>query len=329
MVPVSRRPLSHPKLETLRNTELPGPGVYSFGWRFRIIAATPHAAHLFAEAVMTTPATASSLFAPTAFTTNFAEVYEQTLVEPLFRPWAERLLDRVPLAPGARVLDVACGTGALGRAIASRFGNAIHVTGVDRNPAMLAVARRVAPGIDWREGDAAALPVAADERFDAVFCHEGLQFFPDRAAALKAMRGALSARGSIGVAVWRSVEENGVFHALDRVAERFLGPIHDVRHSFSDPDALRRVLSDCGFANVNVEPLAIDVRFRLQPAVLARLNGMAVLGMSAAGKSMSEDEKEKTMVAIVEASLEEIAPYTRDEVIVSGTSANLATATAA
>jgi ubiquinone/menaquinone biosynthesis C-methylase UbiE len=277
---------------------------------------------------MTTPASASSLFATTAFTSNFAEAYEQMLVRPLFTPWANRLLDRVPLAPGARVLDVACGTGALARAVIARLGGDARVTGVDRNPPMLAVARRVAPAVDWREGDAAALPVAPDERFDAAFCHEGLQFFPDRVAALRAMRGVLVAGGRLGVAVWRSVEENGVFHALDQVAERFLGPIDDVRHSFGDANALAQLLTECGFANVKVEPVTADVRFNLAPEQLARLNGNAVLGMSAAGRSISDDEKAKSIAEIVDASLEEIAPYVIDGIIVTPTSANLATALA-
>jgi ubiquinone/menaquinone biosynthesis C-methylase UbiE len=294
------------------------------GWYYSRQA--PYAATFLAEVVMTTPATAPSLFAPTAFTNNFAEVYEQTLVGPLFRPWAERLLDRVPLATGARVLDVACGTGALARAVTARFEGATRVIGVDRNPAMLAVARQVAPAMDWRVGDAAALPVAPDERFDAVFCHEGLQFFPDRAAALRAMRAVLVPGGSLGVAVWRSVEENGVFYTLDHIAERFLGPIRDVRHSFADADALGELLRACGFANVKVEPVVADVRFHLRPDVLARLNCTAVLGMSAAASSMSDDEKAKMVGAIVDASVEEILPYVTDGAIISRTSANLATA---
>jgi ubiquinone/menaquinone biosynthesis C-methylase UbiE len=278
---------------------------------------------------MTTPATTSALFASTAFTANFAEVYEQMLVGPLFTPWAERLLDRVPLAPGARVLDVACGTGALARAVLSRLDGDAQVTGIDRNPAMLAVARRVAPTIDWREGDSAALPVSADERFDAVFCHEGLQFFPDRPAALRAMRAVLVPGGHLGVAVWRRLEDNGVFYTLGQIAEQFLGPIHDARHSFGDADALAESLSDCGFAEVKVEPVSADVRFPITAEMLARLNGNAVLGMSAAGRSMSEEEKAKTMAAIVEASVAEITPYMKEGVIVSRTSANLATARAA
>ena len=89
---------------------------------------------------------------------SFPEMYEQALVGPLFHPWAERLLDDVELAAGDCVLDVACGTGILARLAKDRLGESARVVGVDLNPAMLAVARQVAPGVDWREGDVAALP---------------------------------------------------------------------------------------------------------------------------------------------------------------------------
>ena len=46
---------------------------------------------------------------------TFPEMYEQCLVGPLFRPWAEIALDQVNLASGDRLLDIACGTGIVAR----------------------------------------------------------------------------------------------------------------------------------------------------------------------------------------------------------------------
>lgn len=89
---------------------------------------------------------------------SFPELYERKLVGPLFRPWAEAILDIVAPAAGERVLDVACGTGIVGRLASERVGPTGRVVGVDLSPGMLAMARAVAPSIEWREGNAVALP---------------------------------------------------------------------------------------------------------------------------------------------------------------------------
>jgi ubiquinone/menaquinone biosynthesis C-methylase UbiE len=50
---------------------------------------------------------------------------------------------------------------------------------------MLDVARNIEPAVDWREGNAAALPVEDAEQFNLVVWHQGLQFFGDRSAAAR------------------------------------------------------------------------------------------------------------------------------------------------
>lgn len=92
------------------------------------------------------------------FTSSLPELYERFLVEPLFRPFAQELLDRTALTPNARLLDVACGTGIVARLAQKPLSERGLVVGVDASPAMLGVARSVAPTIDWRQGDAARLP---------------------------------------------------------------------------------------------------------------------------------------------------------------------------
>src|SRR5262245_6366072 len=126
------------------------------------------------------------------FTASLPELYERFLVEPLFRPFAEELLDRTALAPTARLLDVACGTGIVARIAQTTIGDRGRLVGVDASPAMLAVASSVAPTIEWRQGDAARLPVQPDETFDVVTCHQGLQFFPDKPTAVREMRRVLA-----------------------------------------------------------------------------------------------------------------------------------------
>ena len=75
-----------------------------------------------------------------------AENYERTFVPAFFAQWAPLVCDAARLSPGARVLDVACGTGIVARTAVERVGPTAVVAGVDVNEAMLTVARRVAPG---------------------------------------------------------------------------------------------------------------------------------------------------------------------------------------
>ena len=72
---------------------------------------------------------------------NTAEGYESYMVPTLFGPWAEKLVNAANPQSGEHVLDVGCGTGIVARQVALRFGASGTVTGLDRSPNMLAVAK--------------------------------------------------------------------------------------------------------------------------------------------------------------------------------------------
>jgi ubiquinone/menaquinone biosynthesis C-methylase UbiE len=178
---------------------------------------------------------------------SFPQMYERWLVAHLFRPWAQLTLEELGLSAGDRVLDIACGTGIVGRVARQLLGDEAWIVGVDVSPAMLQVARAVAPGIDWREGSASSLPLHAEEQFEAVICQQGLQFFADKPAAAEQMRRALARDGKLAVSTWRSEDEMPFFRNLRSVAERHLGPIADQRYGYGDADSLDRLLRDAGF----------------------------------------------------------------------------------
>lgn len=256
---------------------------------------------------------------------SFPEMYERWLVGPLFRPWAEVTLEAARLAAGDRVLDIACGTGIVARLAGECVGAAGAVVGVDISPDMLAVARDVAPEIDWREGDAAALPLAPGERFDVVVCQQGLQFFADRRAAAAEMRRARTKGGRLVVATWRSDEEIPFFRELREVAERRLGPVADQRYGFGNAEALEALLRDAGFRSVRSEIVTRTMRFE-DGAPLVRMNAMALVGMSAAGAAMDEQARKAAVEAIVSESAPVLRSYFDAGVLVFQLSTNLATA---
>jgi ubiquinone/menaquinone biosynthesis C-methylase UbiE len=259
---------------------------------------------------------------------NFAAIYERFLVGPLFQPWARVMVARVAPMPGERALDVACGTGIVARTVRERLGSAASIVGVDLSPAMLAAARQAAPDIDWREGNATSLPLAAGEQFDVAFCQQGLQFVSDKPAAARELRRALTAGGRLAVATWRPDDEIPIFRQMRETAEGHVGAIVDQRHSFADAEALAALLSDAGFRDVTVQTLDDTTRFDDGP-LFARLNTMALMGMSPAAKAMDEPDRARVVAAIVEDCVQRVLPrYADGTGIAFANCTNLATARA-
>ena len=151
-----------------------------------------------------------------------AEIYEEFYLPALFLEWTRRMADAARIGAGQRVLDVACGTGVLARAVADRVGPRGAVVGLDINAGMLAVARRKAPAIEWRQGAAEDLPYA-DASFDAVVSQFGLMFFQDRARAIRQMIRVLRPGGRLAVAVWDSLDRTPAYAVFVSMLERLFG----------------------------------------------------------------------------------------------------------
>ena len=133
----------------------------------------------------------------------------------------ESLAEAVDLYAGQRVLDVACGNGNASLAAARRFG---RVTGVDYVPALLERARERARAerldIDFREGDAEALPFA-DDSFDVVLSTYGVMFAPDQAKAAQELARVCVPGGAIGLASWTP---EGFLGELLRCVAKYVPP---------------------------------------------------------------------------------------------------------
>lgn len=178
-----------------------------------------------------------------------AEVYEAKFVPAIFQEWAPHILDIAHVDRGCDLLDVACGTGIVARTAADRVGSAGSVIGVDLNEAILTVARRVRPDLDWRQGDVAALPFD-DGSFDAVVCQMGFMFFPDRRAAFSEMARVARPEGTIAVVVPASLAAQPAYREFVDIAARHAGP--DARSLLTtywncgDLDALTEVIESSG-----------------------------------------------------------------------------------
>jgi len=196
------------------------------------------------------------------------EVYARYLVPAIFGPWAPVLNDLVAPQPGERVLDVACGPGVVARVAAERVGATGQVIGLDLNPGMLAVARALPPPVGapvmWQEGRADALPFP-EASFDLVFCQLGLQYFPDRPAALQEMSRVLRLDGRIALMVWRPIEYSPGFallaEALAQHVSAEAATMMRAPFALGEAEALRSLLMEAAFRDVEVRPATEMVRF--------------------------------------------------------------------
>jgi ubiquinone/menaquinone biosynthesis C-methylase UbiE len=192
------------------------------------------------------------------------------------------------------VLDLACGTGLVTRLATPEVGPKGQVTGLDINTGMLAVARSLPapPGasIRWVEGNAGALDIP-DGSFDVILCQQGLQFFPDKPAAVREMHRVLVPGGRVVLSVWKSAGPYNI--AVTQALEQHVSveAANKYRASRVVPDgaALRRLLADAGFRSVQVRPSAMTLRLPpLESFVLGHLLGNPVAGAVAA---VSEDRR--------------------------------------
>lgn len=213
-----------------------------------------------------------------------AEAYEKLHVPALFRQWAGPVLDAARVAQGQRVLDVACGTGVVARQALTRVGPEGFVAGVDPGAGMLAVAARLAPEVEWRQGTAEAIPYP-DASFDAAVSQFGMMFFSDRQCALREMLRVAAPGGRLAVAVWEALERSEAYPIEVELLERLAGrPAADALRApfvLGDPAELEALLRRAGVGSVAVETRRGTARFpSIRTMVEADLRGwLPVMGV--------------------------------------------------
>lgn len=201
-----------------------------------------------------------------------AEIYDAHFVPALFAQWGAVVAAEAQVHEGDRVLDVACGTGALALAVDEITGPAGSVVAVDANPEMLAVARRKPARIEWLAGRAEALPLP-DNSFDAVVSQFGFMFFDDKPQALREMVRVLRPGGRLAVAVCDAVENSPGYGAfarlLDRLFGRQVGEAFRAPFSLGDAGRLRGLCGEAGIEDAEIVERNGKVRFKSIDALVS------------------------------------------------------------
>jgi SAM-dependent methyltransferase len=202
----------------------------------------------------------------------------------------------------------ACGTGVVASRVNLVSGKLCYVTGSDINEGMLNAARSN-PQVEWRQGSATELPFDTDS-FDVVLCQQGLQYFPDRAAAMREMARVLAPGGRVSVNVWGALERQPFFTAAIEAIGEFLGadaqtPFY-LAFSLNSADELRGLALDAGLENVRVRFEHRTMRY----PVPARFVTGWVSGAPIAAQflALRDDRKEAFITSV----LERISTYVDD-----------------
>ena len=150
------------------------------------------------------------------------------------------------------------------RAAAERVGSAGRVIGVDLNPGMIAVARSlptpVGASIEWIERSALDLRLR-DVSMDVVLCQQGLQFFPDKALAMREMRRVLARGGRLALSVWNGIGlyNSAVGEALTRFVSDEAALQFCASRQVPTKEELQRLATEAGFGAANVRVSCINV----------------------------------------------------------------------
>jgi ubiquinone/menaquinone biosynthesis C-methylase UbiE len=169
----------------------------------------------------------------------------------------DRMLALADLKPGARVLDVACGTGLVTVRAAAEVGPTGCVVATDISQAMVdavqaAAAARGLAQVSAERQDAEELDLEQDT-FDVGLCAFGLMYVVDPIQALSRMHDALRPGGRLAVAVWGARAACGWAEIFPIVDRRVASDVCPLFFQLGTGNALRSTLETAAFVDIEVE----------------------------------------------------------------------------
>jgi ubiquinone/menaquinone biosynthesis C-methylase UbiE len=187
-----------------------------------------------------------------------------------FQYFGRQLVEFAHIPPGAKVLDVACGRGAVLFPVAEITGHSGEVIGIDFSETMVdettrEIAAREIHNARVIQMDAEHLEFP-DEHFDFIVCGFALFFFPQLNQALAEMGRVLIPGGQVAVSTWGKYDKR--WEWLDRLMEKYIPPEStETNDTQQGPDfgtlaGIETILSSGGFHFLRADVQRQEMAFR-------------------------------------------------------------------
>jgi ubiquinone/menaquinone biosynthesis C-methylase UbiE len=169
------------------------------------------------------------------------------------------LVRAADIGPSDRVLDVACGTGAVSAMVAKQVGQSGRLIGIDFSFGALCIAKSSSNG-NFVQMDVEYMGLHG--KFDRILCQYALMFFPDSGKVLRSLKELLKPAGRLAIAVHGTAKGVPYFSTI---MEPVLKAIPDIRpphspsvHRFGSPADLESELSQADFENILIEKMQFE-----------------------------------------------------------------------
>jgi ubiquinone/menaquinone biosynthesis C-methylase UbiE len=183
--------------------------------------------------------------------------------------YGRRTVERLGLRPGARALDVCCGTGASALPMARAVGPEGTVIAVDLAEELLKLGRAKANAaglrcVDFRRADMTALD-HPDSHFDAIVCVFGIFFVPDMEAQVAKLWRLVRPGGRLAITTWGPAIFAPAYEVWLEAVRRVRPDLHTAFTPWdriTTPEAVRTLFADAGIRDVEVVPEAGEQTLR-------------------------------------------------------------------
>ena len=200
-----------------------------------------------------------------------SELYEEGWRGPL-APAQRTLLRVAAIKPGERVIEAACGSGLVTRALAEAVGPAGYVLATDLSQGMVDLTARHSAGCGWVEtARRSADDLGEEGGFDAAVCALGLMYVPDPGKAAASMARAVKPGGRVVATVWGERRNCGWAEIFPIVDARVVSEVCPLFFASGAPGSLKRDFERAGLRDIEEHRQSEVLEFADERALLSAM----------------------------------------------------------